>query len=100
MQRRSLVGAMLATLSSALAFSRTSQTVNDRPSPGGATAPSGTSYATTDDGVRLYVEVAFPRFPRHRVNVFEPFAASHKQPDSRSLTSSVDDVDCRSIQCN
>jgi hypothetical protein len=48
----------------------------------------------------LRVRMAFPQFPRHRVNVFEPLAASHKQPDSRSLTSSVDDVDCRSTRCN
>jgi hypothetical protein len=51
-------------------------------------------------GRQLGVNMAFPQFPGHRVNVFEPLAASHKQPDSRSLTSSVDDVDCRSTQCN
>jgi hypothetical protein len=46
------------------------------------------------------VEMAFPQFSGYRVNVFEPLAAPHKQPDSRSLTSSVDDVDCRSTRCN
>jgi hypothetical protein len=44
--------------------------------------------------------LAFPQFPRHRINVFEPFAASHRQPDSRSLASNVYDVDCRSTRCN
>jgi len=46
------------------------------------------------------VKVAFPQLPRHRVNVFEPIADSHKWSDSRSLTSSAYDVDCRSTRCN
>lgn len=82
MQRRSLVGAILATLSSALASSKASKAEGVRPSAGAVPA---TSYATTDDGVRLYVEETGAGVPIVFVHEFAGDSRSW-EPQVRSLS--------------
>ena len=85
MQRRSLVGAMFATLSSAVAFPGKGTAKGDGPSAGATPAIPGMSYATTDDGVRLYLEVTGSGVP---IVFVHEFAGDHRswEPQVRFLS--------------
>lgn len=85
MQRRSLVGAMFATLSSALAFPRTSTAKSEGPSSGATPVIPGMSYAVTDDSVRLYLEETGSGVP---IVFVHEFAGDHRswQPQVRFLS--------------
>ncbi|MBV8783205.1 MAG: alpha/beta fold hydrolase [Gammaproteobacteria bacterium] len=76
---------MLATIPSALVLQRTSEAEHTGPSPKAAPAASGTSYAKTDDGARLYVEETGAGVP---IVFVHEFAGDHRswEPQVRSLS--------------